>query len=267
MIARSLFALIGLAALLGMAWLVRFAEPYFLWHRLPFGEVWAWVNIPAIFAGIIVSNNAHQPDTTAVYVVFVVQWFAGFFGLSFPVFALWKSLRRKWPGWVRMAPLVGVGVLLTGLVIVVVTHEMVLSSDRLQWLRLPALLVSRPPDIVVLLNEVIDISQAGASKQMTFSNRYSGYHAVCLIPAAPRGNPTIYWRQASITVDISMEGGSKTRKISIRSEDLGCTEYLAPEDLPVGSPVLVTATVTETVAIVTEEYAPVRLRVVEEPWR
>jgi len=27
------------------------------------------------------------------------------------------------------------------------------------------------------------------------------------------------------------------------------------------------ATVTETVAIVAEEYAPVRLRVVENPWR
>ena len=175
MIARSLFALIGLAALLGMAWLVRFAEPYFLWHRLPFGEVWAWVNIPAVFAGIIVSNNAHQPDDTAVYVVFVVQWFALFFGLSFPVFALWKSLRRKWPGrgWVRMAPLVGVGVLLTGLFIVVMTHDIVLSSDRLQWLRLPALLVSRPPDFQFLLDEVIDVSLAGASKQMTFSNRYT----------------------------------------------------------------------------------------------
>jgi hypothetical protein len=218
MIARSLFALIGLAALLGMEWLVRFAAPYFLWHRPPFGEAWAWLNIPAIFAGIIVSNNAHQPNVTAGYVVFVVQWFAVFFGLSFPVFALWKSLRRKWPGWVRRAPLVGVGVLVTGLVIVVMTHETLLTSDRWQWLRFPALLVSRPPDMLVLLDEVIDISQVGASKEMTFSNRYSGYHAVCLITSAPRGNPTIYWREAPITVDISMAAGSKTGKISIRSE-------------------------------------------------
>jgi len=223
--------------------------------------------MPAIVAGIIVSNNAHQPDTTAVWIVFAVQWFAVFFWLSFPVFALWKSLRRKWPASVRMAPLVGVGVLLTGIVIVVMTREMVLTSNRLQWLRLPALLVSRPPDIQVLLDEVIDISQAGASKQMTFSNRYSGFHAICLIPAPRFKGATIYWRDAPITVEISMEGGSKTAKISIRSEDMGCTPYLAPEHLPVGSPVLVTATVTETVAIVAEEYAPVRLRVVESPWQ
>src|SRR5215467_3234430 len=178
MIARALFALTGLATLLGMEWLVGSkgspAAPYFLWHQLPFREAWAWLNMPAIAAGIIVSNNPHQPDVTAGYVVFAVQWSALFFGLSFPVFALWKSLRRKWPGrgWVRMAQLVGVGVVLTGLVTVVMTHEMVLSSDRLQWLRLPALLVSRPPNLQFLLDEVIDISQAGASKQMTFSNQY-----------------------------------------------------------------------------------------------
>ena len=99
MIARSLFALIGLAALLGKEWLVRsVAAPYFLWHELPFREAWTWLNMPAILAGIIVSNNVHQPNGTAVWVVFLVQWFALFFRLSFPVFALWKSLRRRWPG-------------------------------------------------------------------------------------------------------------------------------------------------------------------------
>jgi len=47
--ARSLFALIGIAALFGKEWLVRsVAAPYFLWHQLPFGDVWAWLNVPAI---------------------------------------------------------------------------------------------------------------------------------------------------------------------------------------------------------------------------
>ena len=270
MLARSLFALIGLAALLGMVWLVRLAEPYFLWHALPFGEAWTWLNMPAMLAAVMVSGNVHQPNGAAGNIVFVVQWFALFFGLSFPVFALWRSLRRKWPGrgWVRMVQLVIASVLLTGLLAVVITREMVLTSDRLQWLRLPALLVSRPPDVLVLLDEVFDISQAGATRQMAFSSRYSGYHAVCLIPA-PRfaAKPTIYWREAPITVDISMEADSKTTRISLRSENPYCTSYRAPQDVPVGSPVLITATATETVAIVAEEYAPVRLRVVEQPWR